>query len=477
MGEKAVGDKPVRVRMAPSPTGFFHVGSARTALFNWLFARQHNGTFILRVEDTDAQRNRAEHIAGIERAMLWLGLEWDEGPFFQSQRGQLYEAALQRLLTKDLVYACDCTPDQVAARNRAAGRPPGYDGYCRERGLEPSLGRLLRFRTPTTGRTSWVDLIRGEVVYENASIEDFSVRKSNGQPLFILANVVDDGDMAMTHVVRGEDHVPNTPKHLLLWEALGLGGPPAFAHLPLLVNQARQKLSKRRDKVALEDYRDEGYLPEAMVNYLALLGWSPGNDREILTRAELVEEFRLENVKPSPAFFDEKKLADVNAIYLRALSPTQLVERANQWLNSRWEPIAPLVQERARTLAEIYAMVDFLFLPQIKVDQAEWEKVRRQQPAFTALLQAVETRYGECEWTAESVREATLEAGNQVGVGSLGKAQAPVRLAVTGRTVGPPLFESLVQLGRQRSLSRLAAARQRALSEDEAAPPGAPVAG
>jgi glutamyl-tRNA synthetase len=458
----------VRVRMAPSPTGYFHVGSARTALFNWLFARQRGGTFILRIEDTDTLRNRPEHLEGIERAMRWLGLDWDEGPYFQSQRGDLYRTALDELLAKDLVYACDCTPEQVAARNKEANRPPGYDGFCRDRGLAPQLGRLLRFRTPADGRTSWTDVVRGEVVYENASIEDFSVRKSNGQPLFILANVVDDGDMAVSHVVRGEDHVPNTPKYLLLWEALGLGPVPAFAHLPLLVNQARQKLSKRRDKVALEDYRDEGYLPEAMVNYLALLGWSPGNDRELLTRAELVSEFRLDNVKPSPAFFDEKKLADMDAIYLRALPADAFREQAAEWLSSRWAPLAPLVQERARTMAEVYAMVDFLYLPQVRVDQAEWDKVRRQQPAFVALLGAVEARLAASEWTADALKEATQAAGAEVGVPSLGKAQAPVRLAVTGRTVGPPLFESLVLLGRQRTLARVAQARQRAEGEDRA---------
>ena len=333
--------------MAPSPTGYFHVGSARTALFNWLFARQQGGTYVLRIEDTDALRNRAEHAEGIERAMLWLGLDWDEGPNFQSERGELYEAAIDHLLAKDLVYACDCNGGQVAQRNQAAGRPPVYDGYCRDRGLEPAQGRLLRFRTPDTGTTSWPDIVRGEVVYENSSIEDFSIRKSNGQPLFILANVADDGDMAISHVIRGEDHVPNTPKYLLLWEALELGTPPLFAHLPLLVNESRQKLSKRRDKVALEDYRDEGYLPEAMFNYLALLGWSPRDDREILSKKELVEEFRLENVKSSPAFFDQQKLASINATYIRAFSPDEFVARAGEWLTGRWAPIAPLVQERA----------------------------------------------------------------------------------------------------------------------------------
>jgi glutamyl-tRNA synthetase len=457
----------VRVRMAPSPTGYFHVGSARTALFNWLFARQQGGAFVLRIEDTDALRNRPEHAEGIERAMLWLGLDWDEGPYFQSQRGELYDAAIDHLLAKDLAYACGCVPADVAERNKTSGPAPGYDGYCRDRGLEPTIGRLLRFRTPDVGTTAWHDVVRGEVVYENASIEDFSIRKSNGQPLFILANVVDDGDMAITHVIRGEDHVPNTPKYLLLWDALELGQPPVFAHLPLLVNESRQKLSKRRDKVALEDYRDEGYLPEAMFNYLALLGWSPGGDREILSREELIAEFRLENVKSSPAYFDQQKLSSVSATYIRALSAEEFAGRAGAWLDDRWSPITPLVQERAKTLADVYSMVDFLYLPEINIDQTDWDKVRKRQPAFVPLLEGAEARYAECEWDAPAIREATLEAGAAVGVEALGKAQAPVRLAVTGRSVGPPLFESMVLLGRRRTLSRLSAAREKAVAEDE----------
>ncbi len=464
----------VRVRMAPSPTGYFHVGSARTALFNWLFARQQGGTFVLRIEDTDTLRNRAEHTEGIERALRWLGLDWDEGPYFQSQRGGLYQDAVDRLLAGDHLYACDCTPEQVAARNKAANRPPGYDSFCRDRGLEPGPGRLLRFRTPDQGTTTWSDVVRGEVSYDNRAIEDFSVRKSSGQPLFILANVVDDGDMAISHVVRGEDHVPNTPKYLLLWEALQLGPPPAFAHLPLLVNASRQKLSKRRDKVALEDYRDEGYLPEAMVNYLALLGWSPGNDREVLSKEELVAEFRLDQVKSAPAFFDEKKLADVNANYLRAMKPEELVHRAQDWLASRWSPIADLVQERARTLSEVYSMVDFLYRADVRPDPAEWSKVRRQSPAFTELLGEATRRLTDCEWGPEGIREAVAAAGEAVGVTNLGKAQAPVRLAVTGRTVGPPLFEAMSLLGRNRSTARVEAALQRAREEDTAATARAP---
>jgi glutamyl-tRNA synthetase len=250
-----------------------------------------------------------------------------------------------------------------------------------------------------------------------------------------------------------------------LWEALGYGELPTFAHLPLLVNASRQKLSKRRDKVAVEDYRDDGFLPEAMVNYLALLGWSPKGGREILSRDELISEFRLEDVKSSPAFFDERKLSDINATYLRSLGERELLERSARWLEDRWAPIAPLVQERARTLADVYAMTDFLYLADVQVVEAEWQKVRRQQPAFVALLDGVEARLVECEWEAAALRQAVVEAGADAGVTSLAKAQAPLRLAVTGRTVGPPLFESLVLLGRRRTLARVRAARERAVRE------------
>jgi glutamyl-tRNA synthetase len=457
-----------RVRIAPSPTGYFHVGTARAALFNWLFARQQGGTFVLRIEDTDTTRNRAEYTEGILRSLRWLGLDWDEGPWFQSSRRELYAGAVDKLVASGAVYACDCTPAQVAERARARGGPPGYDGYCRQRGLDPAPGRLLRFRTPDEGETAFVDLVRGDVRYPNATIEDFSVRKSNGEPLFILANVVDDADMAISHVIRGEDHVPNTPKYLMLWDALGCGPHPTFAHLPLLLNDARKKLSKRRDKVALEDYRDDGYLPEAVRNYLALLGWSPAGDREIVSLEEMITEFRLDDVKSAGAIFDERKMQAINADYLRALTPEQFAARAGEWLNDRWAPIGPLVQQRARTLSEVYAMVDFLFLPQAAVDAGEWERGVRKQPAFAAVLDAAAEAYSEVDWHAAALREATVAAGESAGVPQLGKAQAPVRLAVTGRSVGPPLFESLELLGRRRTLARIEEARRRLPSSDPA---------
>jgi len=457
---------PPRVRIAPSPTGYFHVGTARAALFNWLFARHHGGTLVLRIEDTDTARNREEHTEGIQRALRWLGLDWDEGPYFQSARRHIYAAAIDRLVAKGAVYACDCTPAQVQERSRLRKGPPGYDRHCRDRGLEPGPGRMLRFRTPESGQTGFVDLVRGHPGNDNALLEDFGVRKSNGEALFLLANVVDDAEMAISHVIRGEDHVSNTFKYLLLWDALDCGAHPVFAHLPLLLNEQRKKLSKRRDKVAVEDYRDEGFLPEAMVNYLALLGWAPSGDREILAVDDLIAEFRLEDVKSAGAIFDERKMTSINAEYLRALSADELVRRAQGWLEQRWSPIAALVQERARTFAEVFAMSDFLFLPEPTIDPREWARLVRRQPAFAAMLAGAATRYGELvTWDAEAIKAATSAAGEDVGVAALGQAQAPVRLAVTGRSVGPPLFESLELLGREKTLGRLAAAGRR-LADD-----------
>lgn len=460
----------VRVRFAPSPTGFFHVGSARTALFNWVYARQQGGVFVLRIEDTDAERNQPEWIEMIQTSMRWLGLDWDEGPVFQSERGDRYRSAVDRLLAAGAAYWCDCTREVVDERTKGRATP-GYDGFCRDRDLGPGEGRGVRFRTPDEGATIVQDLVRGDPVFEHATIEDFVVQRSNGAPIFILANVVDDIDMAISHVIRGEDHLPNTPKYLLLWAALGGPAVPVFAHLPLLVNDKRQKLSKRRDKVALEQYRDEGYLAEAMVNYLALLGWAPGDDREILSVDELVKEFRLEDVKSAPAFFDEKKLLHFNAEYIRALTKDAFIGASGRFLEGGpWAPgdfdfgvfdeMAPLVQERVRTLAEVPAMVAFLFTPTVEYDEKAWEKHMVKAPHAAALLDGALGAYATCAWDAAVLHDTTAALGEPFGL-NLGKSQFPIRVAVTGSQVGPPLFESLVALGRDVTLARLRAARDR----------------
>ena len=334
-------DRPPRLRFAPSPTGFFHVGSGRSALFNWALAEQQGGTFVLRIEDTDAERNREEWTAGILDALAWLGISRDdprfEGPYFQSYYADAHREAAQRLYAQGDAYFCDCTREAVDARNRGTGRQ-GYDGFCRDRALEPAEGRALRFRVPRPGRTVVVDLIRGTPTFDHDAIEDFVILRGNGTPTFLLANVVDDMAMDVTHVVRGEEHLPNTPKQQLLWAALGRPDPPVWAHVPVLVNEKRQKLSKRRDKVAMEQYRDEGYLAAAMRNYLMTLGWAPSGESEIVPWSRIVAEFRLEDVVPSPAFFDVKKLTAFNGEYLRALPIEEFVEACQPWLTGPARP-------------------------------------------------------------------------------------------------------------------------------------------
>ena len=460
----------MRLRFSPSPTGYFHVGGARTALYNWLVARREGGVFILRIEDTDVERNRAEWVDGIQSAMRWLGLDWDEGPYFQSERTDLYAAAAARLVADGRAYHCECTREVIDARTR--DRPtPGYDGFCRDRGLGPGPGRALRFRVPDDGSTTVVDIVRGTPTFEHATIEDFVIVRSSGRALFVLANVVDDIDMGVTHVVRAEEHLPTTPKYVLLHRALTDRDLPVFAHAPVLVDERRQKLSKRRHRVALEEYRDQGILPEAMRNYLALLGWAPAGDREVLGLDEMIAEFRLEDVNSSPAFFDERKLLHFNGEYIRALPVEDFVKRAGPFLErgpwasadfdaTAFEALAPLVQERVKTLAEVPAMVDFLFLPEPPVEAKAWDKRVVRGAAAAEILADAEAEYASCPWDATTLHEVTAAIGERHGL-TLGKAQFPVRVAVTGREVGPPLFESLVVLGRARSLDRLGAARDR----------------
>jgi glutamyl-tRNA synthetase len=471
-----------RVRFCPSPTGFFHVGSARSALFNWLFARQTpGGIFILRIEDTDAERDREEWVGGIYEAMAWLGLTLDEGPFRQSDNLPAHDSAAQRLRRSGYLYYCDCTPAQIEAR-KAPGSPPGYDGFCRHRGLGRGPTTALRFRTPREGVTIVHDLIRGEVEFVNALIDDFVVARSSGIVLYALANVTDDRHDRITHVIRGEEHLANAPKQMMLWDALNAVSPesvplPLYAHLPILVNEQRKKLSKRRDPVATESYRDQGYLSQAFVNYLALLGWSPRGDQEIVPLSTLIEQFRLEDVVHSPAFFDVKKLRHMNGEYLRALTPEAFIKASAPWVrpwSTEWRPsdreppwredqfsaalyakVAPLVQERVATLGEIPDMVGFFFVDELIFDDAAFAKVIANDPVGTSLLEGAIARYERLgTWEAAALHQAVQELGEEHGL-ALRKAQAPIRCAVTGSLVGPPLFESLEYLGRKRTIQRL----------------------
>ena len=346
-----MADAP-RVRFSPAPTGSLHVGGARTALFNWLFARHERGVFLLRIEDTDVTRSRPEWIDGIQDALVWLGLDWDEGPILQSSRSERYHAAADRLLAEGRAYECYCTEEEVRARNeaaRAAGRAPGYDGHCRDltpdqRAALAAEGRprSLRFRTPDEGISTFTDEIRGEVSVEWSTIPDFVILRSDATPLFFLANAVDDVEMGITHVIRGDDLLDTTHRVLALREALGSTDRPVYAHLPLIVGADRAKLSKRHGAVALEEFRDAGYLPEAVLNYLSLLGWGPEDGREILDRKELVDAFDLDRVVHSPAFFDHQKLDHINGEYIRALPVDTFLQEALPWL----ETDPPWLQEQ-----------------------------------------------------------------------------------------------------------------------------------
>ena len=464
------------MRFAPSPTGYLHVGNAHSALANWLVARQTGGEMLIRIEDTDAERNRPELIDVVLDQLTWLGLAWDGEPVHQSERVDLHRDAADKLYANGAAYYCDCTAEQVQERAKERGGKPGYDGFCRDRNLGPGPERALRFRVPDSGATAWHDLVRGDVEFEHANIEDFVVQRSNGAPMFLLANAFDDADMGITQVIRGEDHVNSTPKYLLIQHALELPQPESFAHMPLLVNEQRKKLSKRRDDVSVADYRARGFLPEALVNYLALLGWGPRDGVEVRPIDEIVELYRLEDVSPSPAFFDQQKLLHVDAEHIRMLEPATLVERATPFLTGG-EParhalaaLAVEVRDRVRTFGEIDPMIEFLYLDEPTIDDAAWQKAMVKGKQVPEMLDATIARLdglGSTGWDPERIREAieaaATEAGlvNAEGRPQLSKAQAPVRVAVTGRTVGPPLFESLAVLGHERTLTRLRAARSR----------------
>jgi glutamyl-tRNA synthetase len=470
----------VRTRFAPSPTGFLHVGTARTALYSYLHARRHGGQFILRIEDTDTERNVADSAAGIVDGLRWLGLDWDEGylkggphgPYVQTERLDRYHAAVNALVAHGDAYLCYCTTEELEQRRQAAearGLPPGYDGHCRH--LRPDQvqayeaeGRrpAVRFRLPDEGETVVEDLIRGTVVFDNATLTDFVILRANGIPTYHFSATFDDVDMAITHVIRGEDLFPSTPRHVHLFRALGREVPPAFAHLPLIVGADRRKLSKRRDKLSVQQYREDGYLPEAMVNYLALLGWSLDDHTELFSLADLERLFSLERVSRNPAAFDVKKLDALNGHYLRQLSPADFADRAWPFVEAQGYPradpallvqAAPLVQERVNHLTEVPGMVGFLLTDEIELDPAAAAKVLTDDGR--AFLGEAAKRLAEIEpWTAATV-EGTLRGLQQERELKPKTAFQPVRLAVTGRLVSPPLFESMELLGKPRSLARL----------------------
>ena len=455
--------QPVITRFPPSPTGFLHIGGARTALFNWLFARHHGGRFILRIEDTDVARSTEEAIKAILDAMTWLGLTWDEGPFFQTQRLEIYREYLQKLLATGHAYYCECIPKDLEERRQAAlaaGRKPKYDGRCRDRGLGPGPNRVIRFRCPQLGTTVLNDLIKGPILFDNAELDDLVLERSDGVPTYNFAVVIDDITMNITHVIRGDDHVPNTPRQILIYQALEVPL-PFFAHVPMILGRDRAKLSKRHGATSVMAYQEMGYLPEALVNYLVRLGWSHG-DQEIFSRDQLIELFSLENVGKSPSVFDPEKFLWLNAHYLRARSPESLAPLLAPFLEARHYPerpaaylakAIPTLQPRTHSLVEMADAMKFYLVDEITCDPAAAQKFLTpgMLEPFKGLIHSLEAM--------DVFDEASLERAFQQVASAmdlkLGKIAQPVRVALTGQTVSPGIFEIINVLGKEAVLARL----------------------
>jgi len=483
--------KSVRVRYAPSPTGYPHVGNIRTALFNWLFARHQGGSFIVRIEDTDVARKVKGAVEAILDSLRWLRLDWDEGPdvggqygpYFQSQRLELYREAAERLVSQGDAYYCYCSPqrlEEMRAEQVRRKQLPGYDRHCRdlsqeERSLKEAEGitPVVRFKTSLSGQTRFNDLIRGWVVFENNTIDDFILLKSDGYPTYHLASVVDDHLMEISHVLRAEEWLSSTPRHLLLYQALGFE-PPQFAHLPMILGADRAKLSKRHGAVSITEYQRQGYLPEAMVNFMALFGWSLDDRTEILSRQELIDNFSLERVSQTAAIFNWDKLNWMNGVYIRSLCLEDFTQQALPFLD-RGLPlevkrplsidyvrrIMPLIQERARTLAEVAELAQFFFVEELDyAPNLLIDKNMSQNSALKA-LETAQARLRELEpFTMESLESVLRPLAAELGL-KTGQLFGTLRVATTGRTAAPPLFQTMAVLGKERCLKHIQAAIDR----------------
>jgi glutamyl-tRNA synthetase len=495
--DAAAASSGVRVRFCPSPTGSPHVGLARTALFNWAFARHHGGTFVFRIEDTDAARDSQESYETLLEVMRWLGFDWDEGPevggpygpYRQSERYDLYADVARKLLDAGRAYHCYCSTEELDERNekaRSEGRAPGYDGHCRELTAEQvaafeAEGRrpVVRFRMPDQPIT-FDDLVRGDITFQPENVPDYVLVRGNGHPLYTLVNPVDDALMEITHVLRGEDLLSSTPRQLALYDALaeigvGNGSTPRFGHLPYVMGQGNKKLSKRDPESNLLGYRDRGFLPEGLLNYLALLGWAIAEDRDIFSMDEMVAAFEIDRVNPNPARFDLKKAEAINATHLRALPVEDLANRLVPVLQAAGvldehvsdeqrallAEATPLVQERMTTLSESVEMLGFLFVDEdsFERDPADAEKLLNEDGK--AVVKAAQDALASLEtWETAAIDEALRAAlVEELGLKPR-NAFGPVRVAITGRRVSPPLFESLELLGRERAMARLSSAQE-----------------
>jgi len=465
----------IRTRFAPSPTGYLHIGGARTALFNLLFARRYGGRFILRIEDTDRERSTPEAIEAIVESLKWLDLAWDEGPFFQTQRFDLYKEKVRELLAAGKAYPCTCTAEELEKKRQAAmkeKRKPMYDGACRPPDgvilpLPEGKPYTIRFRGPREGTTIVDDLVKGPVAFENRELDDLIIARSDGTPTYNFCVVVDDIDMRITHIIRGDDHLANTPRQILLYQALG-HTPPVFAHVPLILGIDKARLSKRHGATSVTTYRDMGYFPEALSNYLVRLGWSHG-DQEIFSREELTEKFSLENVGKSAGIFNPEKLLWLNSHYLKARPLPQLADDVVPFIQAKGYPVPPdkkwrermvaTLQERAKTLVELVEMAHFYLSDDIALDEKAAKKFLTPE-VRTPIEELIEKLEAIGDFNEKNIEAAFTEILQRRDL-QLGKLAQPVRVALTGTTVSPGIYEVLAVLGKDRSLKRLREALNR----------------
>lgn len=455
--------KKIITRFPPSPTGYLHVGGARTALFNWLYARHMKGTFILRIEDTDVERSTQESVDAIFEALEWLGIDWDDGPYFQSKRMDIYREYIQKLIDNGHAYYCTCSPEKLDAMRKkamAAGQKPRYDGTCREKGLGATDNAVIRFKAPASGTTIVEDIIKGNIVFQNSELDDFIIQRSDQTPTYNLAVAVDDITMNVNTVLRGDDHINNTPKQMLIYKALDIEL-PIYGHVPMVLGPDKARLSKRHGATSVTAYRDMGYLPEALLNYLVRLGWSYG-DQEFFTIDELIEKFTLDNIGKSAGVFDQEKLLSLNADHIKAMDPDKLSKHLMPFLQEHGctedniyniHDMIKTLNERSKTLKDMADGALFYFEDTVTYDQKSADKFLNQnsiEPLKLLLtnLEAIE------KFTEKNLEDAFKVVMDQTGLG-LGKIAQPVRVALSGKTVSPGIFEVIEVLGKERTLQRI----------------------
>lgn len=456
-------EETIITRFPPSPTGYLHIGGARTALFNWLFTRQHAGKFILRIEDTDEQRSTDAATQAILESMEWLGLTWDDGPYFQSERYHLYNQVIDRLLEKGEAYHCHCSPETLDKKRKAAqakGEKPKYDGTCRDLGLGPAPGSVVRLKTPTTGTTGFEDLVKGPIRFENTELDDLIIKRSNGSPTYHLAVVADDIDLGINFVIRGDDHVNNTPRQILIYQALG-EPLPRYAHLPMILGPDKTRLSKRHGAMSVLAYRDMGYLPHALLNGLARVGWSYG-DQEKFTLEEMIEKFSLDHVGKSAGVLNTEKLLDLNAWYIRESPDDFLVENLIPFLHKlniqdpnpqTLKELVPLLKPRGKTLVEMAEGAKFCFLDTLEYEEKGDRKFLK--PDVLNLLDDLAKQLSTAgQFNQEELEKIFVSFLDQKEI-KLKKIAQPLRMALTGKTASPGIFEVMEVLGKEKTVQRI----------------------